>query len=162
MKGINNYGNAFATVSPVAFQPASTTASLFGLSLMHILCENRRICINSSFAPTANLNYSVGTIQAVGNDVYAVEVFISGTITYLPYRAVPSGCTPCGNVCPKSEPIYSKVIVYVYSTTVPTIAVAGSGTIVVNPANVADCCTITNAVQLLTEFTLTRTPATEG
>lgn len=155
MKGINNYGNAFATVSPVAFQPASTTASLFGLSLMHILCENRRICINSSFAPTANLNYSVGTIQAVGNDVYAVEVFISGTITYLPYRAVPSGCTPCGNVCPKSEPIYAKVVVYVYSATAPSITVTGSGVVVVNPTNVDDCSTVTNAVQLTTEFTLT-------
>lgn len=162
MKNFNSYGNAHAVASVVAFSPASTTATLYGLSLMHMLCDNRRVCINSAFSPTASLNYTVGTIKAVGNDVYAVEVFMSGSLTYLPHRAVPSGCTPCGNICPVSEPIYSKVIVYVYSTTVPTIAVSGSGTIVVNPANVADCCTITNAVQLLTEFTLTLTPATEG
>ena len=162
MKNINLYGNATAVASVVAFSPTSTTAALFGLSLTHILCNNRRICVNPSFTPTANLNYSIGSITAVGNDVYAVEVLMSGNLTYLPHRPVPCGCTPCGDICPVSEPIYSKVIVYVYSTTVPIITVAGSGTIVVNPANVADCCTITNAVQLLTEFTLTLTPATEG
>lgn len=160
MRKFNNYGNAMASVAPVAFAPASTTESMFGVSLMHFLCDNRKYCINSSFAPSANLAYSIGKIQPVGNDTYAVEVFITGTLTYLPHRPVPCGCNPCGEVCPVQEPVYAKAIVNVYSTAVPTPTVAGSGVAVVNPANVVDCCTVTNAVQILSEFTVTVVAAT--
>lgn len=131
---------------------ATATDATYVVDLTHFCCGNRKICANGAYPITADLNYRVlGTPQLVGNDTYQCDVFISGTVTYMPYICGQDcGC----NVCPRTENIWATVSVPVASATIPTIT---KGDAVAQPTNVRDCCSITNAISIVDSFNLATT-----
>lgn len=126
---------------------ATSTAATYSVELTHFLCGNRKICINGGFPLTSDLSFQVlGTPRSVGNSIYACDILCRGTVTYMPY--VKDSCEKC-NVCPRTENVWVVITIPISSATAPTIT---AGTVVVQPANVKDCCSICNAVSLSTSF----------
>ena len=155
----NHVGNtSVIQVAPIAFLADTATSAVRGLELLHFLCKNRKYCINGSLQPTAALTFTIGEIVDLGTG-YAVKVRFQGTLTYMPYRntgGYGQGCG-CGDNCPAQDPLFGEIVLY--STTNVGLAITSSDVIDVVPANVQDCCNATNAVRLLTQITLTNTPA---
>lgn len=128
-------------IMPLPAAAASTTAT-YVIDLTHYLCGNRKICINSAYPPAADLKYQVQEVVGVGNGAYNATILCTGTLTYQPYyHNCANGCTPC----PVSEGIVCQFTVPVTSATAPTLT---AGSCVVSPANVQECCTLCNAVQM--------------
>lgn len=154
----NQVGNtSVIQVSPIAFLADTATFATRGLDLLHFLCKNRKYCINGGVQPSAILSFFVGEVTDLGT-TYAVKVRFQGTLTYLPYRNTGGygGCD-CGDHCPVQEAIFGEFVMF--SNTNVGLAITASDVVNVLPANVQDCCNATNAVRLLTQITLTNTPA---
>ena len=129
---------------------ATATDATYVVDLTHYTCGNRKLCANAAYPIAGNLSYrALGAPQSVGNDAYVLDVLISGTCTYMPYRNGQS--YGCGCNCPVTENIYATVSVPVASATAPTIT---AGDVIASPANLKDCCNITNAVSLVGSFNL--------
>lgn len=132
--------------------PGATAAdATYVVDLTHYTCGNRKICANGALPCTANLAYQVyNAPRAVGNDAYVVDILITGTCTYLPYRNGQNQCG-CGCQCPVTENVWAIVSVPVASATVPTVT---AGTVIASPTNLSDCCNVTNALSLVGSFNL--------
>ena len=128
---------------------ATATDATYLVDLTHYTCGNRKICANVAYPVSAQLTYQVyNAPRAVGNDTYVVDILVTGTCSYMPYRM---GDNQCGCNCPVTENVWAVVSVPVASDTVPTIT---AGTVIANPTNLRDCCNLTNAVSLVGSFNL--------
>lgn len=156
-----NCNNGQTYLNSLVPLPGATAASAtYVMELTHYTCGNRKICINGAFPLTANLNYTILGIQSVGNNAYNLDVLVSGTCTYMPYRQGQNcGCGCQGSPCPVTENIWTTISVPVASETEPTIT---AGTCKVSPANVKDCCNVTNAVAITTSFNVATTTQASG
>lgn len=130
--------------------PAATQQQ-YSVSLLQYLTCNRKICVTSAFPLSGALNAQVvGTPLAIGNDTYKVNIVITGTVTYQPYKR---NCNSCCQPSTRTEDVYIVLTADIYSTTTPTVTLgANAVTPVVSPANVQDCCNLTNVLEL--DFTL--------
>ena len=61
----------------------SATDTDYVIDLTHYLCGNRKVCANSAFPISCNLNYQVLSVDAVG-DAFVANLFISGQVNYKP------------------------------------------------------------------------------
>lgn len=130
---------------------AAAGNATYAVDLTHYTCGNRKICANGAYPVTGDLKYkAVGTPQSVGNDAYVQDILITGTVTYMPYRQgqYQGGC---GCNCPVTENVWATVSVPVTTATSPTIT---AGDVIASPTNLKDCCSITNAVSLVSSFNL--------
>ena len=146
---MNYNGQTFVnTCIPV---PGATAADAsYVVDLTHYTCGNRKICANGAYPVTGDLNFKVlSAPQPVGNDAYVLDVLITGTVSYMPYRNGQNN--GCGCACPVTENIWATVSVPVASATAPTIT---AGDVIASPTNLRDCCNITNAVSLVCSFNL--------
>ena len=128
--------------------------STYMIDMTHYTCGGKKLCVNGSYPPAANLNYQVvGTPTSIGNDIYSCDVLITGTVTYMPYKRgqMQNGC--CGCSCPVTENIYCLVSVPVSAATVPTLA--GGETVIATPTNVQDCCNTTDAIGIVCSLNVT-------
>ena len=126
--------------------PEATAANAtYVCEMTHYLCGNRKICINSAFPTTTSLSYIPQNIESVGNSVYNCDVLVTGTVTYMPYICGGNSC----NMCPKTDNIWTTLSIPVTSSTLPTIT---AGIAKTSPANVKDCCSVTNAVSITSSF----------
>lgn len=138
--------------------PGATAAdATYVVDLTHYNCGNRKICASGAYPLTAKLNYeAMGAPRPVGNDTYQLDILITGTLTYVPFRCgQPNNCCPC----PVTENIWTTVSVPVASAAVPTIT---PGDTVASPTNLSDCSNITNAVSLVSSFNLAAAAAAAG
>lgn len=146
-----NNGRTFLnSILPV---PGATAAdATYVVDLTHYTCGNRKICANGAYPVTGQLNYQAqGAPRAVGNDAYVLDVLITGTCTYMPYKSGQGQCG-CGcPVCPVTENVWAVVSVPVASDAIPTIT---AGTVIATPTNMRDCCSITDAISLVGSFNL--------
>lgn len=136
----------------------TATSSTYVLNLTHYTCGNRKICANGAFPITSNLNYTViGSPQNVGNSVFNVDVLVSGTVTYMPYRNGQNNCGCECNPCPITENVWTTISVPFGSATTPAVI---AGTVIASPTNLRDCCNVTNAISLTTSFNVTTEKST--
>lgn len=145
----NRNGETFVnTLVPVP--GGSATDTDYVIDLTHFLCGNRKVCANSAFPISCNLNYQVLSVDAVG-DAYVANIFISGQVNYKPYR---HGCNQCGceDNCYRTDNIWATVSVPVTTSAMPTIT---GGAVKAEATNLRDCCSISNAVSLVTSFNVT-------
>ena len=146
----NNNGMTYVnTCIPVP--GATATDATYVVDLTHYTCGNRRLCSNGAYPVSGQLNYkALSAPQLVGEGAYVLDVLITGTCSYMPYRNGQNygGC--CCN-CPVTENIWATVSVPVASATAPTIT---AGDVVATPTNLRDCCSITNAISLVGSFNL--------
>lgn len=72
------------------------------------------------------------------------------TVGYMPYSNGQNtcGCNSC-NRCPVTENVWTTLSVPVTSATTPTIT---AGVCECAPANLRDCCNVTNAMSITTSF----------
>ena len=146
-----NNNNGLTTVNTCIPAPGATaTDATYVLDLTHYLCGNRKVCTNAAFPITANLNYQVRDVESEGNDIYNCEILVYGTCTYMPYKA---GCNSCCTPCPQTDNIWVVLSVPVTASTEPTIT---AGTCSCSPANVRDCCNVSNAVSIRTSFNVSQ------
>ena len=130
---------------------ATATNATYVVDLTHYLCGNRKVCSNGAFPVDGDLKYKVvGAPQSVGNDAYVVDVLITGSVTYMPYRNGQNQCG-CECACPKTDNVWATVSVPCGSDTAPTVT---AGEVIASPTNLRDCCNITNAVSLVGSFNL--------
>ena len=133
--------------------PASggtTTSTTYVANFTHYTCGNRKICVNGSFPITCDLSYkAIGTPQSVGNDVYNVDILVSGVVTYMPYRNGQSKCGCECSPCPVTENVWTTLSVPCGSADTPEIT---AGSVIAEPTNVRDCCNTTNAISLTGSF----------
>ena len=129
---------------------ATAESATYVMDLTHYTCGNRKICINGAFPMTANLNYQVLSVQSVGNETYNCDILVSGTCTYMPYRQGQNcGCGCQCNPCPITENIWTSLSIPLETSDIPEV---NAGTCIVTPANVRDCCNVTNALSITTSF----------
>lgn len=145
----SNNGQTYVnTCIPAAGGTATSTT--YVLDLIHYTCGNKKICANGAFPITADLKYQVlGTPQDLGNGVYNVDILVSGTCTYMPYRNGQNNCGCQCSPCPVTENIWTTLSVPYGAATTPEIT---AGTVKAAPTNLRDCCNTTNAVSLTTSF----------
>lgn len=144
-----NSNNGMTYVNTCIPAPGATaTDATYVLDLTHYLCGNRKVCVNASYPITADLNYQVRGVEAVGNDTFNCEILVYGTCTYQPHKM---GCN-CSS-CPVTDNIWAVLSVPVTAATSPTLT---PGTSVCGPANVRDCCNVTNAVSITTSFNVSQ------
>lgn len=110
-----NNGKTFLN-SLVPFPGSTADAASYLINLTHYTCGGRRICSLESFPVTADLKYTVQSIDQVGDGLYDMKLLATGTVSYMPYN--PS--CPCGS-CPVAEPIYAYLSVPVTAEAAPTI-----------------------------------------
>lgn len=159
----NKDGQTILTKNVVPNAKAASGGTIYALDFLHYLCHNRRICVNSQYPLSGSVSFNVGEITSIGQSVYAVVINYVGSITFIPYqKCVPTSCCTDKIPCAVSEPIFGSEVFYVFSETTPTVTVDTTGAItVVEPANITDCCTVTNAVNIYTTMTVnTTTPTT--
>lgn len=125
----------------------------YQLSLTHYCCGGRKICAGDAYPITADLKFTpLGTPRSVGNGSYCVDVACTGSCTYMPYN----GCGCQGNVCPRTEGVYTTFSIPCSSNAVPTIT---AGETICSPTNAQPCNNVTNAVALTTSFKVTTASA---
>lgn len=131
----------------------TATSQVYALDFTHWLCGNRKICINGSYPLIGSMNFQVRDVTFIGQNTYNVTIGYNGQVSYLPYV---KGCNPCCDPCPKSDFVFGQFTVPVISATgVPTVTLNTTNSIVVvSPANVDDCCNVTNAVEIETTLTV--------
>lgn len=128
----------------------SATDTDYVIDLTHYLCGNRKVCANSAFPIAANLNYQVLSVDEVG-DAFVANIFITGQVSYKPYRP---GCNQCGceDNCYRTDNIWATVAVPVTAAATPTVT---GGAVKCAATNLRDCCSVSNAVSLVTSFNVT-------
>lgn len=132
--------------------PTATT-QVYALDFTHWLCGNRKICINSSYPLSGAMNFNVIDVVSLGQNTWNATISYTGQVSYLPHVR---GGNQCCDPCPKSDFVYGQFTVPVNSVTAPTVTLNTTGAkVVVSPANVDDCCNITNAVEIETVLTVT-------
>ena len=154
------YNNGETYVNTVIPAPGATAAdATYVIDLTHYLCGNRKICANSAYPLTANLDYKVlNAPRAVGNDTYQVDILIAGTVTYMPYRNGQSSCG-CDCHCPRTENLWATISVPWGSATAPAVT---AGEAYASPANMRDCCSVTNACSITGSCNLATAAAASG
>ena len=136
------------TLVPVPGGTATDTD--YVIDLTHYLCGNRKVCANSAFPITADLNYKVLSVEPAG-DAYAANIFISGQVNYKPYRNGSSSCG-CEDNCYKTDNVWCTCSIPLTTSTTPTVT---GGDVNASATNLRDCCSISNAVSLVTSFNVT-------
>lgn len=129
---------------------ATATDATYVFNLTHYTCGNKKICANGAFPITANLDFRVlGTPEAVGNDTYNCSILVTGTVTYMPYKANGCGCN-CGcRPCPVTENIWATISIPVASADIPALT---AGDAVCEATELRDCCNVTDAVSITCSF----------
>lgn len=125
----------------------------FLLDLVHFLCGNRKLCVDSIHPITSELSAKLLNCPIdVGNDLYDAEILISGTVTYIPYRCGNQYNQCSCNQCPITDNVWAIVNVPISKENIKEIKL---GNVIVEPTNVKDCCRVTNAVSLVTSMQIT-------
>lgn len=146
-----NNNNGMTYVNTCIPAPGATaTDATYVCDLTHYMCGNRKVCTNAAYPITADLNYQVRSVESVGNDTYNCEILCYGTCTYMPYK---QGCGSCYTPCPQTDNIWAVLSVPVTASTTPTIT---AGTCSCSPANVRDCCNVTNTISITTSFNVSQ------
>ena len=127
---------------------ATATDATYVIDLTHYLCGNRKVCANSAFPIAANLSYQVLSVDDLGNDAYNANIFITGQVSYKPYRCGGNNYG-CEDNCYRTDNIWATVSVPVTTATAPTIT---AGTCKCMPTNMSECCSVSNAVSIVTSF----------
>ena len=137
---------------------ATADSASYVLELTHYLCGNRKVCASSAFPIAANLNYQVLSVDELGKGVYNANIFITGQVSYKPYR---NGCNSCGceDNCYRTDNVWVTLSVPVTTSDVPTIT---PGICKCAAANLRDCCTVSNAVSINTSFLVESPAAAQG
>ena len=149
MKCKSRNGETFInTLVPVPGGTATDTD--YVIDMTHYLCGNRQVCANSSFPISCNLNYRVLSVEAVG-DAFVANIFISGQVSYKPYRSG-NGYCGCEDNCYKTDNIWATCAVPVTTAATPTVT---GGAVNAQAANLRDCCSVSDAVSLVTSFNVT-------
>ena len=131
---------------------STAESATYVIDLIHYTCGNKKICANGFYPIDANLNYKViDQPQSLGNDIYNVDLLITGQVTYMPYRYGQNQCGCSCSVCPVSENIWCTVSVPWSAATAPVVT---AGNVVTSPTNLRDCCNVTNAMSITTSFNL--------
>ena len=144
----NRNGETYVnTLVPVPGGTATDTD--YVIDLTHYLCGNRKVCANSAFPISCNLNYQVLSVDAVG-DAFVANIFITGQVNYKPYRC--GNQCGCGDDCFRSDNIWATVSVPVTTAAIPTVT---GGAVKCAATNLRDCCSVSNAVSLVTSFNVT-------
>lgn len=148
-----NCNNGQTYLNSIVPVPGATADSAtYVMDLTHYTCGNKKICINGAFPITADLNYKVLSVESCGNDCYNCDILCTGTVTYMPYRQGQNcGCGCQCNPCPVTENVWTTISVPVTSADIPTVT---KGIANCSPANVKDCCNVTNAMSITTSFTV--------
>ena len=143
----NNGSTIVNTCIPVP--GATATDATYVIDLPHYLCGNRKVCANSAFPIAANLAYQVLSVEDLGNGAFNANIFITGQVSYKPYRCGNNNGCGCEDNCYRNDNIWTTVSVPVTSATAPTIT---AGLCKCAPANLTDCCSVSNAVSVVTSF----------
>lgn len=143
--------NGTTEIDFLTLVPGGTAANAtYLLNATHFTCGNRKLCANSMYPVTANLQFQVlNAPHSVGNGTYCCDVLCSGTVTYMPYKI--GGNCQC-NQCPTTDNVFVTMCVPCSSADVPTIT---AGTAVATPTNISDCCNVTDAIAIATSFNVT-------
>ena len=143
----NNGSTYVNTCIPV---PGATAEdATYVIELTHFLCGNRKVCANSAFPIAANLNYQVLSVQDVGNGAYNANIFITGQVSYKPYRSGYNGGCECEDNCYRNDNVWATVSVPVTTADAPLIT---AGVTNCAATNLRDCCSVSNAVSIVTSF----------
>lgn len=132
---------------------ATATDATYVIDLTHYLCGNRKVCANSAFPIAATLNYQVVSVDSLGNDSYNANIFITGQVSYKPYQSGSNSCG-CSDNCYRNDNVWATVSVPVTSETAPTIT---AGVCKCAATNLRDCCSVSNAVSIVTSFNVAST-----
>ena len=154
------YNNGETFVNTVIPAPGATAAdATYVVDLTHYLCGNRKLCANGSYPLNADLKYSVlNAPRSVGNDTYQVDILITGTCSYMPYRNGQSYCG-CDCNCPRTENLWATVSVPWSAAAAPAIT---AGIAYCAATNMKDCCSVTNACSITSSFNLATATAVNG
>ena len=136
---------------------ATAEQASYVLDLTHFLCGNRKVCANSAFPIAANLNYQVLSVDELGKGAYNANIFITGQVSYKPYRNGNSSCG-CEDNCYRTDNIWVSLSVPVTTADTPTIT---PGLTKCVATNLRDCCNVSNAVSIATSF-MVESPAAAG
>jgi len=145
--------NGLTRVNTLVPVPGATaTDASYVLDLTHYLCGNRKVCASGAFPIAANLNYQVLSVESVGNDVYNCNIFVSGQVSYKPYR---QGCQNCGceDNCYRQDNIWATISVPVTANTIPTIT---AGVCQCAATEMRDCNPLSNAVSIVTSLNVSQ------
>lgn len=145
-----NYNGLTQVNTCIPVPGATATEASYVLDLTHFLCGNRKVCTTSAFPIAASLNYQVLSVDEVGDGVYNCNIFVTGQVSYKPYR---QGCQNCGceDNCYRTDNIWASLSVPVTAATTPTVT---PGVCKCQAANLRDCCPVGNAVSVVTSFTV--------
>lgn len=140
-------------ILPVPDSSPSSSVETYYLSLVHFLCGNRKICVNASYPLTGDMHYKIQDVSFLGQNTYGVTVLAYGEVHYVPY--IPNN-GQCCSPCPKVDYIFEQFTIPVYNRQgAPNVNICNESSVVdVSPANVKDCCSVTNAVQIDTVFSV--------
>lgn len=142
----NRNGETYVnTLVPVPGGTATDTD--YVIDLTHFLCGNRKVCANSAFPIACDLKYQVLSVEAVG-DAFVANIFITGQVSYKPYRQCCNQCG-CEDNCYRTDNIWATVSVPVTTADIPTVT---GGAVKCAATNMRDCCSVSNAVSLVTSF----------
>ena len=142
-----NNGETFInTLVPVP--GATAEQASYVLDITHFLCGNRKVCASSAFPIAANLNYQVLSVDELGKGVYNANIFITGQVSYKPYRNGNNACG-CEDNCYRMDNIWVSLSVPVTTADTPTIT---PGLTKCSATNLRDCCSVSNAVSIATSF----------
>ena len=146
----NNSNNGSTFVNTCIPVPGATAEdATYVIELTHFLCGNRKVCANSAFPIAASLNYQVLSVDDVGNGAYNANIFITGQVSYKPYRSGCNNTCDCEDNCYRNDNVWATVSVPVTTAEAPLIT---AGTTKCAATNLRDCCSVSNAVSIVTSF----------
>ena len=127
---------------------ATAEDATYVIDLTQYLCGNRKVCANSSFPIAAVLNYQVVSVDNVGNGAYNANIFITGQVSYKPYKSGNNYC-PCEDNCYRTDNVWATVSVPITVADAPAVT---AGDCKCAATNLSDCCSVSNAVSIVTSF----------
>ena len=86
--------------------------------------------------------------------MYNANIFVTGQVSYKPYHNGNNACG-CENHCYKTDNVWVSLSVPVTTSDIPTIT---PGITKCAATNLRDCCSVSNAVEIVTSF-LVESPA---
>ena len=136
--------NAIATT---AISEATGAASQeFAVLVNEKLC--RKVCVNQSIQPTANVTYTVDSVTTIDTTTF-VRIKASGVLTY-----VPKGCNGCQALTQSFIEYTTIIFSNSAATAAPTISL-NQGTSHGYLANI--CCMTASNYEVATDVTVTAT-----
>ena len=135
------------SIATTAISEATGTATQEFAGLVNEkLC--RKVCVNQSIQPTANVTYSVDSITTIDTTTF-VRIKVAGVLTY-----VPNGCNGCQTLTQSFTEYTTVIFSNSAATAAPTISL-NQGTSHGYLANI--CCMAASNYEVATDVTVTAT-----